>query len=417
MKRPAKISRILPHLCGLAAAVVAPLPSQASAQVRAKADISLEGSAESNPFLSIGNDTEVLGVGLRIDPAVYIEGDTTTATIEGGVRLEQFSRRYGSNGSARLRVGLSHALDERTVLRVDASGRSSRSLVRDFATFRLEDEFAFSPDANGSLEQIDLPAPDVSAAGRRARVTSLSSGASLDHALNARDSLSFGFTAGITRSQDRLGGDYQTAGGSAFFRRRISERTGIFASVRGGLADYRNSIAGDGIFLTPMLGLDYRLSDRLSVNLSAGVSFTVAQNGEGEKVRRTSVAGDLALCRRQANGSLCAAVSRRAQPTLYGGITTATNANVTYVRSLSDRDQLSFGGSYGRSEGGISARSNVAGRPRELVSTFVDYRREIGERLSAFIAPRYERIFDRTSEDRDNVAIIAGITYRIGSVR
>jgi opacity protein-like surface antigen len=281
----------------------------------------------------------------------------------------------------------------------------------------FEDELALLPDANGSLPPVDLPAPDITAAGRRSRVTSLSSGASLDHALSARDSLSLGITAGITRSEDRLGGDYQTAGGSAFFRRMISERTGMFASLRGGLADYRNSTQGDGFFLTPMLGLDYRLSDRLSVNVSAGVSFTSVENGIGGRVRKTNVAGELALCRRETNGSICAAVSRRAQPTLYGGITTATNANVIYTRNLSDRDQLSFGGGFGRSEGGISTRSNVAGRPRELVSTFVDYRHELSDRLSGFITPRYERIFDRTAEDRHNFAIIAGITYRIGSVR
>src|SRR5690606_34122031 len=109
-------------------------------------------------------------------------------------------------------------------------------------------------------------------------------------------------------------------------------------------------------------------------------------------IQKTTLAGEASICQRYARSSLCAAVSRRAQPTAFGGITSTTAASVTYGVQINENDRFSLQSSYGRSDRNISLLGGNT-NTQDVFSASADYRHRFAERLFAFASPRFERIF------------------------
>ena len=390
-------------------------PWLAHAETYGTIDVSAQGTAASNPFLRTGGDTEAVAAGIQIDPSIVFDDVTAKATLSGSLRLDQFSNSYGTDAAGRLRFGVVQSLDERTSISSSASFQTSRSAVRDlFATGLSEPG---DPLAEPDVFPPDLEIPDVSSAGLRSRTTTLWGSSSLTRALGPRDSLSLGISAGLTRSEAEVGGDYQRWGVFGTFGRRLSERTQVYLSADAGFADYKDAAQGDGRYITPVIGVEHQFSDTLAAHAEIGASFADVEGPGGSDVQRTTLAGEASICQRYARSSLCAGVSRRAQPTAFGGITSTTAASLTYGVQVNENDRFSLQSSYGRSDRNVSGLAGNVDK-QDVVSASADYRHRFAERLFAFVNPRFEKIFPgATGTGRSNVEVMVGITYRFGRAR
>ena len=387
-------------------------PWLAHAETYGTVDVSAQGTAASNPFLRTGDDTDAVGAGVQIDPSLVFDDVTAKATLSGSLRVDQFSNSYGTEAAGRLRLGVIQTLDERTSISSSASFQTSRSAVRDlFGSGPLEPGDLV---AEPGVFPPDFEIPDVSGAGLRSRTTSFSGASSLTRALGPRDSLSLGVNAGLTRSEADVGGDYERWGLFGTYGRQVSVRTQLYLSADAGFADYRDTTQGDGRYLTPVVGVQHQFSDTLAAHAEIGASFANVEGPGGVDVQRTTLAGEASICQRYARSSLCAAVSRRAQPTAFGGITSNTAASVSYGVQINENDRLSLQSSYGRSDRSVSGLGGNFDK-QDVLSASADYRHRFAERLFAFVNPRFEKIFaGGTRPGRDNVEVMVGITYRIG---
>lgn len=411
MKRPdaaKKSSGSRAKLWLTASAVGLAQAAGASAQTREHVDISIGGTVETDPFLVPGEDTMAAGATLVVEPTVFVEEDTATLSLQGFLRLQQYTNRYGTDASAGLNAGGMTRLDERTSLSSSLGLSSSRSAARDFY-LSGEDLLDLPVDTFPGLQ-----IPDVTAAGRRSRVNAIRANSSLNHALSPLDSVQLGLNVGYT---DAEGGDNRVAGLQTAYRRQISERTSARGSVSLGHADYLDRIGGDGTFLTPMVGGEHQLSQNASLSAQVGATFTSIETSAGDRKKNVGLAASFDLCDRRQGRAVCASASRQAQPTAFGGLSTVSSLGISYGADLGERDRFSLAARYGRSKS-ILEDVLLQARDTTMYGLSSTYTRHMNDRLSAYISPSFTRVSsDDFGGGRSNFRAEAGIRLRIGARR
>ena len=403
--------RLLKNLASsLIAAVCACSASTAFAQSPPEItlDVSVGGGITSNPFLDSNSKTSGSAT-IGLSPSVFIEDELGETRLRGDLRLTQYLQRYGSDISGALEAATIRRLDERTQLEIGVSARTSRSALRDSLIFA-----PIPGDTPGPLVPPVSPVLDTTLAGTRARTTSIGTNIGIAHQLDEFSSVSAGFELNGTYIGNDAGFDYRSASTSLGYQRKLSPRTTVTLGTQVGGVDYLGRRTGDSLIVSPRVGVQQQLSERMNLIADAGISFvrTAVIGGHSERV---TFAGSVGLCDRGPNRSLCLSASRSAQPTALGGVSTVTTAALSYDARLSRVDRLGLGVRYGRTN------EDGAGLPLARVTDFVGasatYSRDISERVAFTVTPSYAKLFDDLQPRRANYAIMFGLTMKFGKRR
>jgi hypothetical protein len=371
-------------------------------------DVSVGGGIATNPFLD-GNSKTSGSATIAISPSVVVDDGLGETRISGDLRLTQYLQRYGSDVSGALEAATTRKLDERTQLQIAASARTSRSALRDGLLF------ASAPgDTPGPLVPPVSPILDTTLAGTRARTTVIATTVSIAHRLDEVSAINGGVELYGTYIGKNAGFDYRGISTFVGYQRQLSPRTSVTLGTQVGGVDYLGRRTGDSLIVSPRVGVQQQLSDRLNLVADAGISFvrTKVIGGHSERV---TFAGSLGLCDRSPNRSLCLSASRSAQPTALGGVSTVTSAALNYDARLSRVDRVSLGARYGRTN------EDGAGLPLVRVTDFVGasatYSRDISERVALTVTPSYAKFFDDLQPRRANYALMFGLTMKFGKRR
>ncbi len=392
----------------VAAGALGAVPAAAQSEPELSADVSVTGGISSNPFL-LAPARSAASVTLGVSPTLLVADELGETRLSGDLRLTQYLQRYGTDVSAALDAATVRNLDPRTKLRLSAAARTSRSATRDGLIF------AGTPD-DGTVPLFPpgLPVIDTTLAGTRTRITSIETGVSISHLIDERSAVGAGVELAGTYIDGNGGFDYRSASTYVDYQRQVALRTSLSVGVQLSAVDYLGRRTGDSKIVSPRLGVQHQLSDRVSVSADAGISYVRTNIGGGYS-ERVTFAGNIGLCDRSANRALCLSAGRSAQPTALGGVSTVTTASLNYDARLSRVDRLSLGARYGRTN------QDGAGLPLVRVTDFVGasatYSRDLNDRIAFTVTPSYSKIFDDVLPRRANYALMGGLTFKLGKRR
>lgn len=396
----------------LVAVTACTFPATASAQAnepRLTIDLSFGGVADTNPFLLTNGDSAVAAT-VKVEPKVVWKNESSSATIDSSFRLSQYTNKYGRDEAARIGAQAQMQMDERTSISTRAGFQSSRSTLQD--SFFLNSSDPFDP---GFVPEV--PLTDVTVAGRRVRVNTFDASVGVDHILSPSDSISISAVTSYSKFSDGVGSDYRTGFGNLQYSRRLSERTSVSASVNAGVADYIGRNAGDAKIVSPQFGIQHQLSERVSLNASAGVSYASIDDGVGARNGNTYISGQFSLCDRGVRSSFCGSMSRSAEPTALGGISAVTSVAINYDLKLSLKDRFSISGRYGRTDRSSDPLFSAVRRKSEVYGAQIIYTRHFTDRVSLDIMPSLTKIYEPLVNRDPNYSIMASIRIRLGKLR
>jgi hypothetical protein len=387
------------------------MPLAAEAETVAGLDVSVGGTAASNPYLVAGDDTGAVGANATIRPYVTLTDDDDTVTFDGTLNLESFFDDHGTDVSAQVGASAERRLDERTTVSGDIGYRSSESAARRFYN---------GPDLS-NLEPGEFPdntVVDPTLGSIDGRTSTLDVNVSLTQAVSSNAQIVLTSGLGLTRvSESSSGQDYRNTSTALSYSQRLNERTSLTLSINAGYADYFNRQAGDGLFSTALVGANHQLTETMYGSVQVGLSYAGVKSIFGETEDIITWAANANLCDGLARGTLCVNGSRSAQPTSLGGVTMVTAVGVSYAREFGSAGHASFNASYSKS--GISDSSPIllGRRKSEVASVSGTYRHLLGERLSAFITPSYAANDDEFIGKEENYQVLVGISYHFGQTR
>lgn len=393
------------------AAALACCPQVAFAQAEPQfaLDVFVGGGVSTNPFLYSQGDTAA-SVTASIAPSVFVEDELGRTRIGGDLRFTRYLSRYGNDVSGHADASTTRRLDERTDIRVDAFVRSARSAARDSLLY-----YSGPSEETGPLPQPGLPPLDTTIAGTRARITSVGTSFGLSHRLDEVSSFNAGVGVNGTYINDGAGYDYRSASAQLGYQRQLSPRTTATLGAQAMVVDYVGRRMGDSFIVSPRVGIQQQLNERLSFIADAGASFVRTKLGGGSYSKPVTFAGSVGLCDRSLNRTLCARADRSAQPTALGGVSTVTSASVNYDAQLSRVDRVSLAGRYGRtSQDGVGLPGT---RVTDFVGVSATYSRELNDRMMFSVTPGYSKIFDDVLSRSANYSIMAGLTVKLGKRR
>lgn len=377
----------------------------AQAAPQLTADVSLGGGISSNPLLL--TDPRTAGsVSLGISPSLLVEDELGETRITGNVRATQYLQRYGSDVSATLDAATVRKLDARTTVRLFAAASTARSATRDGLIFGTGPN-----DLPDPLVPPGLPVIDTTLAGTRSRVTTIATGITAAYLLDEVSSVNAGIELNGTYIDNDGGFDYRSASAQLGYQRTLSARTSVTLGTQFGAVDYLGRRTGDSKIVSPRVGIQQQLSERLSLSADAGISYVRTDIGAGHS-ERVSFAGSVGLCDRSTNRSLCVSAGRSAQPTALGGVSTVTTASLNYDARLSRVDRVSLGARYGRTNQDGEGLPLV--RVTDFIGASVTYSRDLNDRIAFTVTPSYAKIFDDIQPRRANYALMVGLTLKLG---
>ena len=395
----------------LAVPAIIGIPMSAYAQItpRVTVDVSLNGTADSNPFLEPGGVSSLSGT-IQVDPKVYWEDETTSVVLDANLRTSQYLRRYGNDIGGSVNVFATKQMNASTSLTAGAGFLSSRSTLKDF----------FLGSLRAPLDPVEFPEAtfnDVTFAGRRTRIKTLNGLVGLNRALSEDDSISVNATTSYSRFSSLDQSDYRTGSIGARYQRRLSERTTISAGAVGTIADYIGTKNGDARILSPQVGIENKINERVSWTANLGVSVASVDDALAVSQTKTYFTGAVSICDRGVDSALCGSVSRSAEPTSLGGIRAVTNLAVVFDKKLSEKERLILSGRYGQTSQS-STPLIVSGQPNsQLYGMSGTYYKDIGKRLAFVVTPSFTKVVERRFRDEANYAITVGVRLRLGKLR
>lgn len=389
------------------------LPSTASAEEpQVTVDVSVGGSVSTNPFLYVDSETAA-AANVSVRPLILWEDERGRTSLEGNLRLAQYSNRYGSDFSGRIGIASDRMLDEKTSLRIASSFQSLRSAVQDgfFLT-------GLDPLDPGATPVPDIPPVDTSIAGVRARTQSASASLGVAHTIDELSSIDAGISLNAAFVNNNAGFDYRNLSGQFGYQRKLSEQLTVTANVQGGLVDYIGRRTGDSTILSPQIGVRYQLSSRLNLVAGAGISYVNTDLGIGGHAGRVSFSGNIGLCDRGLDRTFCMTASRSAQPTALGGVSSVTAIAANYDVVLTSVDRFSIAGRYGRTDQNGNSGLPTQVRITDIVGASATYSRQLSDRTSLTVTPGFTKIYGDTQGRRDaNWSLMVGLTVRFGTLR
>ena len=387
------------------------LPTAVAAQTvpRVTVDVSANVAADSNPFYETDGKA-ALSATLNIDPKVYWEDEKTNVVVDANWRMTQYLQRYGTDVGGRLGVLATRQLSTRTSLNASAGFQSSRSRVQDF----------FFGTLSAPLDPIEFPDvqfTDVTVTGRRTRTQTLDASLGLDHILSEDQMVGvFGATS-YSRFSAADQSDFRTATLGARYRRQLSERTSITASVTGTAADYIGTNVGDARIINPQVGIEKKINERVSFTANVGVAVASVDDAFKNSQTNTYVTGSISACDRGVVAVWCGSISRSAGPTALGGIRAVTNISLVFDKQLSSKDRINLSGRLGETSQSSMPLALPGSPNTRLYGITGSYSRDINDRLAFVVTPSFSKVLERRVRDEANYSINIGIRYRFGKLR
>lgn len=396
--------------CALLPAIfIMPTATFAQTEPRVTIDVSANGTAESNPFFET-NGKSALSANLQIDPRVYWEDEKTSVVVDANLRMTQYLQRYGSDIGAGVGVRASRQLNTRTSLNASAGFQSSRSRVQDF----------FLGSLNAPLDPVDFPDvtfTDATVAGRRTRVQTLDASLGLDHILSEDQTVGVFASTSYSRFSGSDQSDFRTGSLGARYRRQVSERTSVTASLVGTVADYLGTTDGDARILSPQIGIENKINERVSFTANLGVAFASVDDATQVSRNKTYLTGAVSICDKGVVSAICVTASRSAEPTALGGIRAVTNLAMVFDKQLSRKDRIILSGRYGQTSESSTSLAVLGARNTQVYGVSATYSKELTERLSFVMSPSFSKVVERRLRDEANYAITIGIRLRLGKLR
>lgn len=386
-------------------------PTAAFAQTNPQVtvDVSANVAADSNPFYETDGKS-ALSATLQVDPKVYWEDEKTRVVVEANLRMTQYLRSYGNDIGGRLGVLANRQLSTRTSLNASAGFQSSRARVQDF----------FFGTLNAPIDPVEFPDvtfTDVTVAGRRSRSETLDASLGLDHILSEDQMISvFGMTS-YSRFSASDQSDFRTGTVGARYRRAFSERTSVTASITGTTADYIGMNDGDARILTPQIGIEKKINERVSFTANLGVAVASVDDAFQNTRTKTYFTGSLSACDRGVVSALCGTISRSAGPTALGGIRAVTNVAAVFEKQLSSKDRIMLSGRYGQTSQSSTPLAMSGSPNSQLYGVTGSYSRDLTNRLAFVVTPSFSKVVERRVRDEANYAINIGIRLRLGKLR
>ena len=390
-------------LAGLAA-LAAPLPAYAAVETRGSIDVAANVGFANNPFASTGGDTSSGFGEVDIAPNLQFVQPRSTVTLSGDVNVQQYFRRYSSSENYRVSLDYRGTPTERltTHARIDYLN----AIIGSYGGFN-------SVGPIDPASGITLPVNDLALFGTRDRRQNLHGGADFTDALSSRDSISGSVFGDVTRYRSFSGlGDYDGGGGTLGYSRQVSQEIRVGLQGSGNVYNYRGQRGTTRAYSIEGT-VSAKPNERWTVDGRLGVSF-VDSNTLGS-TRKTSLSGDLNLCRRGPLTLFCVDVSRQVRPTGFNGTQYVSAVSANWNYQLSERDTVTLTGNYSRENGAQSVL--LPSLRTRYFGGSAGYARRVSERLRLTTSVQYRDVsgggFNRSPDYGGRI----GIAYRIGDLR
>jgi hypothetical protein len=440
------VSRSIRHLgtLGAVATCLTPLVASSDPVVRTSATATATVGYERNPFLiNTNQDTGAASAQIDLRPQVSITDTRASGVIQGFYNRTEYFSKYGGNDSAGVVANANYQISPRFALNTAAGfstsilgGGNGFGLVQNavstvvpgvdgstvttpgvvpVATNPIVGNGNFLP--GGTIINPGVPGSDVGLLGLRQRRNTLNASTGITYQPTARSTWSANvFGERTTYPGLRFGQivqDFTSYGGSLGYNRRVTEALSIGARGSVTRTDYQTQ--GNSTFYSPQGTLTYRLSQRLTFDLSVGASFISTSGPFGPDRNSTIVSGSANLCRADELTSYCLFVSRSPGINGFAGTNTTTSVGGSYSRRVGEYSTLSASASYVRSDfrGQAVNPAFVIGDQETWVVSGT-YSRRLSRRLSAVATAQYRDAAFADYSPRADISGRAGISVSLG---
>ena len=421
-------------LGALAGALVA-FPSSAFAQSeeRLSADVSATAGYSNNPFSIVGDDTGSALLALTVSPRFQILTQRSTVSISGNANVQQYLRRYGSNDSYSGAVDYQLRPSQNTTAHARLDLESA--VLGSFGGYQPAPSFVgtgittggsttgtgtttgTTPIVPATTAPPLVPISDLGLYGLRNRRRLARLSGDVSFGLSERDTLIVSGYGEATRyNMLPQFGNYEAYSGSLNWTRRLNDR--FTAGIRASASSYNYRTAnGD----TRAFPIEATLSGRLSAvwSIDGALGATFIDSSAIGSTRKTSLSGNVNLCRRGELSQLCVQAARQASPTGFAGTQYATTAGATWTRRLSERENLTLNGSYSKVSSD-NARLLIPGSlplQTEFAQAVVSYDRQVSERVRFVASANYRQLLGGNVNRPADFGGQVGLSYRIGDRR
>jgi len=416
-------------LGALAGALVAfPSAALAQSEERLSADVSATAGYSNNPFSLTGDDTGSALLALTVSPRFQILTQRSTWSISGNANFQQYLRRYGRNES--YSGAVDYQLRPRENITAHANLNLESSVLGSFGGYQPAPLVA-STGTTGTGTTIGttttslpattatslVPITDIGLYGLRNRRRLARLSGDVSFGLSARDTLIVsGYGEAARYSSLPQFGNYEAYSGSLNYTRRLNER--FTAGIRASASTYNYRSANTDTRAFPIEAtLSGRLSALWSVDGALGVTFI--DSAAVGSTRKTSLSGNVNLCRRGELSQLCLQAARQASPTGFAGTQYATTAGATWTRRLSERENLTLSGNYSK-VGSANAGLLIPGAlplQNEFAQANASYDRQVSERVRFVASAHYGQLLGGNVDRPADFGGQVGLSYRIGDRR
>lgn len=393
--------RVSPVRVALAGVAIALPISQGSAQeVTAGADLSLQTGYSSNPFLQ-NEATGSAFVEGAIRPNVAITDDRGQTNIGGYYSRREYFKRYDNADS----YGVS-ARGERKL--------NERINVRALLAFDSSIVGAADPDGDQIIDPGVPTNPDIGLIGTRQRRRTITSSVGMTMQPGTRDTWSIDLNAMRSRYPDDalFAQNYVSYGGQLGYSRALSETSSIGATLGYNEIDY-DGAGFDARIINPQLTYTTAFAGGWTLNAGLGASISTIKLLTGDRTR-TSLAGNLQLCRERERGNLCIGGSRANDATGFGGVRTVTDLFVRYSYRLTERGTIRADANYTLND--RNQQALISGK-RQYVSLSGGYSHKLSERLNLTADAGYRDSYDNIIAPDADIWGRLGVSYRLGARR
>ncbi len=418
------------HFLTIPALLAIPVVARAQEAPRVSLDVAATGGYSNNPFSQVNGSTGTGSVSVDVTPQIELVREHSTFTASATAHVDQYFSRYPTTDSYRGSLGYrgrpSATLS--TFARVDLSSAILGSYA-DFAsgsgsfidggttgtggtggTTGTGSTAGGTPDTGIGTVDTGGVINDIGLFGTRERRRSLYATGGLSAALSARDSVSASAFGDFARYRNFATSNYNGFGGSLAYSRQLSAFTSL--GVQGSASRYEYSgLRGDTNVYSVQATGSTRLSQHWSAQGALGVSF-VNDTAPGS-TNRTSLSGNLSLCREGEASHMCLTASRAARATGFNGSQYVTSAGLDWRLRLSERAGLGLAASYVK-EGGLRTLTNVQ---NQYLTVSPSYSRQILERLRLIASLRYRQIFGDGFGRSADYGGQLGVSYHFGRFR
>ena len=424
------------HIALLAVAPLLALPHAAQAQeTRASVEVAGSTGYSNNPFVQNGASSGSGFVSLDVTPRLQLLNQRSTFTATLNAHVDQYFTRYPTSDSYRASLAYNGQPSERitTFARVDLSSAIIGSYDNLFGSSAIDTSgisggttgvTSGTPgsggnstvgtggggtvDPGGGFGAGTLPITDIGLLGTRDRRRSLHATGGLAARLSEHDTVNASAFGDFARYRNTGPiSDYDGYGGTLGYSRQLSTHTSLGVQGSASRYQYKGPQGNTNVYSVQATGSSL-LSAYWTVQGSLGVSFT--EGGLPGSKSRTSLSGQVNLCRRGQLDTFCFSASRGAQATGLNGAQYITTLGANWNRKLSERTSVGANVSY-VTEGGLRSLTSVQS---DYLRTSVTLDRRVLERLRIYASARYRQVFGGTLNQSSDYGGQIGARYIFG---